>query len=193
MKQASNQHGREHTDLVFLYALRALSQKETAAAEAQIAKCATCSQQLDELRPTIASFASWPTDILRPTGSLWGRLAQRIAKETGKPPASPLPEPPRMPEWEEPAPGISCQLLATDAEKGRVSMLVRLEPGVDYPPHRHAGVEELYLLDGELRIDDKTVYPGDYIRAEAETVDHRVWSETGCTCVLITSTRDAIL
>ena len=45
---------------------------------------------------------------------------------------------------------------------------------------------------GELMIDDKKLYPGDYIRAEAGSVDHRVWSETGCTCVLITSTQDVL-
>ena len=48
--------------------------------------------------------------------------------------------------------------------------------------------EELHLLDGELWIDDSKLYPGDYNRAEACTGDKRVWSETGCTCVLITST-----
>jgi len=69
-------------------------------------------------------------------------------------------------------------------------MLVRLEPGTDYPPHCHAGVEELHLLHGELMIDDKKLYPGDYIRADAGSIDHRVWSETGCTCVLLTSTKD---
>jgi len=71
--------------------------------------------------------------------------------------------------------------------------LVRLDPGTDYPPHRHSGREELYLLDGELMIDDKKIYPGDYVRAEADSVDHRVWSKTGCTCVLMTSTKDVIL
>ena len=57
---------------------------------------------------------------------------------------------------------------------------------------RHAGVEELHLLHGELWIDDKKLYPGDYNRAEPGTADTRVWSETGCTCVLITSTRDVL-
>jgi DNA-directed RNA polymerase specialized sigma24 family protein len=94
--------------------------------------------------------------------------------------------------WEEVAAGISCKLLAADAEKDRVSMLVRLAPGAAYPPHRHAGVEELYLLDGELIIDDKTLHPGDYNRAEPGTGDQHVWSETGCTCVLLTSTRDVL-
>jgi anti-sigma factor ChrR (cupin superfamily) len=72
-------------------------------------------------------------------------------------------------------------------------MLVRLAPGTDYPPHRHAGVEELHLLHGDLMIDDKKLQAGDFIRAEAGSVDHRVWSATGCTCVLLMSTRDAIL
>jgi hypothetical protein len=54
-------------------------------------------------------------------------------------------------------------------------------------------VEELYLLDGELWIDHRKLYPGDYNRAEPGTSDMRVWSETGCTCVLITSTKDALL
>ena len=30
-------------------------------------------------------------------------------------------------------------------------------------------------------IGDRKLYPGDYNRAESGSVDHRVWSETGCT------------
>src|SRR5918994_1528691 len=133
-------------------------------------------------------------DILRPSTSLWERLAQRVAAETGTEPLLPEPQGSTAePEWSEVAPGISCQLLATDTARDVVSMLVRLAPGTDYPPHRHAGVEELHLLDGELMIDDKKLYPGDYIRAEADTLDMRVWTRTGCTCVLITSIRDVLL
>lgn len=96
------------------------------------------------------------------------------------------------PEWQDVAPGISVKLLATDSDRHRVSMLVRLVPGGEYPAHTHAGVEELHLLDGELWIDDRKLYPGDYNRAEPGTGDKRVWSETGCTCVLITSTKDLL-
>ena len=71
-------------------------------------------------------------------------------------------------------------------------MLVRLAPNVDYPPHSHAGVEELHLLEGELWINDHKLVPGDYNRAEPGTADTRVWSETGCTCVLITSYNDIL-
>jgi len=193
MNSKSDQHDREHLDLVFLYALQSLPSSELPVVETHISVCAECRQEMETLRPIIGSFVSWPTDVLRPSASLWGRLAQRIAEETGKEPVLPSSQLLAKPEWEEAAPGISVKLLATDTEKNRVSMLVRLAPGTDYPPHRHAGVEELHLLHGELMIDDKKLYPGDYIRAEADSVDHRVWSETGCTCVLLASTEDVIL
>jgi anti-sigma factor ChrR (cupin superfamily) len=189
---SSGNHDRDHVERVSLYALQALPAGEVPAVEAQIAACAECREELEALHPVIGSFVSWPTDVLRPPTPLWDRLARRIAAETGQEPVSPAPRRPAEAEWEEVAPGISVKLLATDAENHRVSMLVRLAPGTDYPPHRHAGIEELHLLDGELMIDDKKLYPGDYSRAEAGSVDRRVWSETGCTCVLITSPKDVL-
>jgi len=192
MSSASEKHGRDHAELAFLYAVRALPSSEMPAAEAHISACPDCQREMQSLRPVIDSFVSWPTDVLRPSVSLWERLARRVAAETGTEPLLRVPQRWAEPEWKEVAPGISCKLLATDSERDRVSMLVRLAPGVDYPPHSHAGVEELHLLHGELWIDDRKLYPGDYNRAEPGSADKRVWSETGCTCVLITSTRDML-
>jgi len=96
------------------------------------------------------------------------------------------------PDWQEAGRGVSYQVLARDSERERVSMLVRLSPGASYPPHTHAGVEELYLLDGELWIDTKKVIPGGFHRAEAGSSDQLVWSGTGCMCVLLTSTDDIL-
>jgi len=188
----SSNHDQDHVEGVFLYALHALPGDEVPAVEAQIAACAECREELGALQPVIGSFISWPTDVLRPPTPLWDRLARRIAAESGQEPVSPAPRRPAEPESEEVAPGISVKLLATDAENDRVSMLVRLAPGTDYPPHRHAGIEELHLLHGELMIDERKLHPGDYSRAEAGDVDRRVRSETGCTCVLLTSSRDVL-
>jgi anti-sigma factor ChrR (cupin superfamily) len=160
--------------------------------EAHLSTCRECREELPTLRSVVDSFVSWPTDVLRPSASLWDRLAERIAAETGEEPVRPADERWMEPVWEEVAPGISCKLLATDSDRDRVSMLVRLAPGVAYPPHSHAGVEELHLLHGELVIDDRKLCPGDYNRAEAGSADQLVWSETGCTCVLITSPRDKL-
>jgi hypothetical protein len=111
------------------YAAQALAASEVATAEAHIAACPDCQRELESLRPVVDRFVSWPTDVLRPTTSLQARLAYRIAEETGK---EPVLSPARRwfePEWEQVAPGIECKLLATDADRHRVSMLVRLAPG----------------------------------------------------------------
>lgn len=181
----------EQSEVTCAYAAQALATHEVAAAEAHIATCLNCQRELESIRPVVNRFVSWPADVLRPTTSLQARLALRIAEETGKPPVLPT----RRwsePNWEQVAPGIECKLLATDTERHRVSMLVRLAPGASYPAHTHAGVEELHLLDGELWIDYRQLFPGDYNYAAPGSGDQRVWSETGCTCVLVTSTKDVL-
>ncbi|NYF33508.1 cupin domain-containing protein [Sphingopyxis sp. JAI108] len=182
----------EQGELTSAYALQAQPVEETAIARAHIASCGDCERELESLRSVIDRFVAWPTDVLRPTRSLQERLALRIAEDTG---ADPVPPPARQwsePEWEKVAPGIECKLLAADAERQRISMLVRVAPGASYPPHTHAGVEELHLLDGELWIDERKLLPGDYNYGPPGASDEHVWSETGCTCVLVTSTRDVL-
>jgi hypothetical protein len=190
---AFHKDGCEHSDVTSAYAAQALASSEVAAAEAHIASCSDCQLEVESLRLVVDQFVSWPTDVLRPTTSLQARLALRIAEETGKPPVLPSASQWSEPEWEQVAPGIECKLLATDSERHQVSMLVRLAPGASYPPHTHAGVEELHLLDGELWIDERKLFPGDYNYGAPGTGDERVWSETGCTCVLVTSTKDVLI
>jgi anti-sigma factor ChrR (cupin superfamily) len=179
-------------ELVHLHALQALAPTDVPALEAHLESCAHCRRELDEARRTIATFVAWPTDVLRPPAPLWDRVAARVSEGAG---SVPLPDAPRgwdEPDWREVAPGISCKLLSTDWPRRRVSMLVRLAPRTSYPAHCHAGIEELHLLDGILIVDDKTLVPGEYLRSELGTVDKRVYSETGCTCVLMTSIEDEL-
>jgi anti-sigma factor ChrR (cupin superfamily) len=181
----------DRSELVSLYALDCLPAGEAVAFEAHLVGCDDCRRELQESRSTVEALVAWPTDLLRPSASLQQRLASRIATETGgyrPPPAREWKEP----DWEEVAPGIFCKILAADTERDRVTMLVHLQPGVSYPPHTHAGIEELHLLDGELWIEDRLLYPGDYNYGEPGASDTRVYSETGCTCILITSPNDQL-
>jgi anti-sigma factor ChrR (cupin superfamily) len=191
-RHSSNLNRCERAEVACAYALQVLPASEVAAAEAHVAACPDCRREVEILRPVVDRFVLWPTDVLRPTTSLQARLAARIAEETGKqrvlPPAGRWSEP----EWEQVAPGIECKLLATDTERHRVSMLVRLAPGARYPAHTHAGVEELHLLAGELWIDERKLVPGGYNYGAPGAGDECVWSETGCTCILITSTKDVL-
>jgi anti-sigma factor ChrR (cupin superfamily) len=179
-------------ELACAYALQALPAGEAAAAEAHIASCPECRRELESLRAVVDRFVAWPGDVLRPTTALGERLARRIAAETGREPVLPPAQRWAEPDWEEVAPGIQCKLLATDTQRHRVSMLVRLAPGASYPAHTHAGEEELHLLDGELWIDERKLLPGDYNYGPPGAGDDRVWSETGCTCLLVTSTEDVL-
>ena len=192
MSSAFDRTRCEQAELVCAYAMQAVPSSDVPAIEAHLSSCAQCREELKSLRPALGAFAFWPTDVLRPATSLQARLASRIAAETGREPILPAARQWKEPEWEDVAPGISCKLLATDTDRHVVSMLVRLAPGAAYPPHTHAGVEELHLLDGELWIDGRKLYPGDYNQGEPGADDQSVWSETGCTCILITSTRDLL-
>ncbi|HEV8200053.1 MAG TPA: cupin domain-containing protein [Candidatus Polarisedimenticolia bacterium] len=189
MSRRASGHGVAHVESVCRYAFQALPAGEVAAVEAQITACPDCRRELLALHPVADALVAWPGDLLRPSPSLRDELARRIGAEA---PLSPQVEW-HEPEWEEVAPGISCRFLATDAERDRVTLLVRLAPGTEYPPHVHAGIEELHMLEGELAVDDRKLVAGDYLRSEPGTRDRRVWSETGCTGILITSRRDVLL
>ena len=182
----------EHGELVAAYAMRGLSDDAARGLEGHFGSCWQCRREVEALLPVVDAFVAWPTDLLRPRWDLRNGLAKRIAAETGAAPVLPAKRQWSEPPWEVVAPGIACKILATDPARDMVSMLVRLVPGGEYPPHTHAGVEELHLLDGELWIDDRKLHAGDYNRAEPGTGDQRVWSETGCACVLVTSTRDKL-
>src|SRR5260221_6186422 len=142
--------------------------------------------------------------MLTPSPALRERLARRIGDELGRPPIVPTARRWVEPPWEEVAPGISCKLLTVDAETGAASMLVRLAPGGEYPAHTHAGVEELHLLDGELWIDERKLFPGDYNYGAPGAGDERVWrseehtselqshSELVCRLLLVTNTYEVL-
>src|SRR5688572_16857552 len=197
MSSSSNNQRCDRRDLVASYALAALERNETELMKAHLPTCAECQQEYRALSSVTDTLSAWRDQTLPPVAPSWQRLAERIA---GRPQQSVVvrsttPAPVKTwaePRWKEVAPGISCKLLSTDTEVDRVSMLVRLAPNTAYPPHRHAGVEELFLLEGELWIEDRKLEPGDYNRAEPGTVDHRVWSETGCMCLLIASPSDQL-
>jgi quercetin dioxygenase-like cupin family protein len=178
-------------DMVDLYALRALTAEEATPVVLHLLSCAPCRREYQSLKPVVAELPTWPASELQPSPFLWEAVLKRIRYEArGDAPISSSVY--ANPPWEEPAPGIRCKLLANDSELHRVSMLVALDPGVAYPAHSHAGIEELHLLDGELWIDGRKLYAGDYNQAEPGTSDHHVWTETGCTCVLITSSADTL-
>ncbi|MDB6089540.1 MAG: hypothetical protein JWN85_2324, partial [Gammaproteobacteria bacterium] len=119
MSSASDKPRCRQAERVTEYALLALSAAEVSVMEAHLATCSDCRQELESLGPILDTFAAWPTDVLRPSKSLWNRLAHRIAAESGCAPVLDTTRRWKEPEWEDVAPGISCKLLATDTKNDR--------------------------------------------------------------------------
>ena len=92
--------------------------------------------------------------------------------------------------WEETGiTGIRVRRLFVDAPNHRITMLVRMDAGKSYPSHRHAGIEECYVLEGDLHVGEEVMVAGDYQRAELESVHPVQWTEKGC-LLLVTSSQD---
>ena len=71
----------EQSEVTCAYALQILPASEVAAPEAHIASCPDCQRELESLRPVVDRLVAWPTDVLRPTASLQGRLRRGSGPE----------------------------------------------------------------------------------------------------------------
>jgi quercetin dioxygenase-like cupin family protein len=57
------------------------------------------------------------------------------------------------------AAGVEVRPLHVDPERKYVTMLVKMAPGSSYPGHAHAGLEECFVLDGDLRVGEEVLHP----------------------------------
>lgn len=89
-------------------------------------------------------------------------------------------------------PGISIGRLYMDKEKRQITCLMRLEPGVTFPLHRHADSEEVFVLEGDLIVEGEVCYPGDYIRSVPGST-HSPVTEGGCLLLIKSSINNEVL
>jgi anti-sigma factor ChrR (cupin superfamily) len=75
--------------------------------------------------------------------------------------------------------GVQVVHLSIDSVRRQRSLLVKAAAGVVYPFHRHEGIEEIYMLEGELIIDGEVYLAGDYIRSYPNSI-HAPSTSTGC-------------
>jgi hypothetical protein len=88
---------RSCSDIREVDASRFSGSQRSVVAERTIAACPSCPQEMEPFRPIIQAFAARPTDRLRPSTSLWARLAQPpgpAAASTRASTAAPAPGPP---------------------------------------------------------------------------------------------------
>lgn len=86
-------------------------------------------------------------------------------------------------------PGIQIARLHIDKQKREVAYLMRAEAGISLPVHRHAEVEEILILEGDLRIDQNLYGQGDYIYSLPGSF-HSPHTVGGCLAFVRTSLDD---
>jgi len=96
--------------------------------------------------------------------------------------------------WEETGiNGITTKRLFVDKKNDSVTMLVRMPPGASYPRHHHGGVEQCYVLEGDIRVGDLVFHAGDYQCAVADSIHGVQSTENGCLLFIISSLHDEVL
>ena len=205
-------------ELAALHAAGALPPEEARDFEEHAIACASCAAELATLRETAARLAmAAAKDAPEPARGLKRRVLDRVAAEGTPPPGAEQPPNEETQVWKrwsgasgegkegfqilragegswEPTarPGVRVKPLSVDPTRRYVTMLVRMEPGSSYPGHLHAGVEECFVLEGELRVGNEVLRRGDYQRA-AEGSEHGIqWTEKGCLLLIVSSQDDEL-
>ena len=196
----------ESLELAALYALSALSAPEMAEVERDYRDRSAFWAEVRSLRDAAAGLAE-AGPRARPGRDLWPAIRARVRGTSEASPCAQL-----WKQWPtsesgervvraadgafEPTDieGISVRRLFVDAAADRVSMLIRMAPGTSYPEHRHAGVEECYVLEGDLWIGSETeMRAGDFQRMERDSVHARQGTRGGCLLLIHSSRHDELV
>lgn len=89
--------------------------------------------------------------------------------------------------------GIEVRSLFVDPANNRMTALFRMAPGTSYIPHRHDGVEECYVVEGDLRVGDVVMRAGDYQHAAEGSIHGEQSTENGCVLLISSSMSDEIV
>lgn len=76
--------------------------------------------------------------------------------------------------------GVSVKVLRFDKETRRApTILLKFAAGATYPAHDHPGGEEIFVIEGDLKLGNDHLYAGDYLYTSPNG-KHAVRSEKGC-------------
>ena len=86
--------------------------------------------------------------------------------------------------WEPIREGLEKKHLFRDEAKGVESFILRYAPGTRVSAHMHTSVEECYLLEGDLRLGEVELAPGDFHVAMPGT-EHAYGESVGGALLLV--------
>jgi len=81
--------------------------------------------------------------------------------------------------------GVRMRHLLADRRSNRRTIMLDISPGAALPDHSHAGIEEVFMISGDLRIAGTVLQAGDYIRIDPGAEHGVPWTQDGCVCIVI--------
>jgi anti-sigma factor ChrR (cupin superfamily) len=88
-------------------------------------------------------------------------------------------------DWQEMGDGVLIKPLFVDNTSGLATSLVRMLPGTSLPPHRHPGVEQFFVIEGDCCVHGEALGPGDYHRAETGSIHESTYTVNGTMFLLV--------
>jgi quercetin dioxygenase-like cupin family protein len=88
-------------------------------------------------------------------------------------------------DWEQMCDGVLIKRLYVDQSSGLATSLVRMQAGTSLPRHRHRGVEQFFVIEGDCRVHGEKLGPGDYHRAETGSVHESTYTVDGTMFLLV--------
>jgi anti-sigma-K factor RskA len=183
---------QDMTELAALYALEALGDDEQRQCERSLEDASAAVRQEISTFQEVVQELAFSGPAIAPPASLKERLMARIALEPQEQAGERKFTFVRSENlaWQDAGGGASIKVLFNDPVGARMTLLVRLAPGGTVAGHRHAQIEELYVLEGSCVCAGELLEAGDYHRAEASSVHPVTYSERGCLALVITSSRN---
>lgn len=204
LKQIHLELNDDLRELASLYAVGALPAEEIAAYEGHLSQgCEVCRAEVASFREVTGAIGL-TADPETPRRRVRERLMKTISTAL-QPPAGHAPgimydkdgvliARSQAMNWQPgQLPGLFLKVLFNDTQRGYTTALVRMTAGTHYPSHKHAGVEELFLLEGDLSVDELSMKPGDYCRGETGSIHGEIYTNSGCLFMVSSSHHDEIL
>lgn len=90
-------------------------------------------------------------------------------------------------EWREFSEGIFVKPMFQNQQQGTSTYMVKMVPGARFDLHRHRGVEECMMIEGDFHVDGKVLGPGDYHCALPGSIHERPYTVGGTLFLVVSS------
>jgi len=180
-------------EMAALYALGALTQLEAAAFDQHLTEgCEACRIELRAFDSIVVNLGLGVAQA-DPPATLREKLLGSIRTDSrDQAESAPTDTNPQLltiradeGEWMPAAEGVSVKTLFADEASGTVTTMVKMSPGARLPMHRHLGIEQCLMLDGDFHVNDQVFHKGDYHCAKKGSLHETLFTENGALFLIV--------